>query len=312
MGSIFEFVCDREKTMGYLLLVLATGTNLVEHTFQKTYSKKHGNGGILFTAFVALFSFLFFLWKYLITDTCKTDFTMALLPYALAGAFCYCVASVAAYIAYQTGPFAITGLIFSFSIMLTSGFGIIFFDEPYSVWTFVAFALVIVSLLLIKAPKGKEDADQNRDDKKVSAIWLAAVIINLILSPAYSILVKWQQREFNNTVNNEFVLIAIGLSAAVLFAVGFAMAKKESKNIIKTCFPYASTAGLANGANNMLTIVLNTLFPLSVISPTRSIMTKAASLAIAYFVFKERFTVRQMIGIIVGVVAIVLLNVATM
>lgn len=308
--------------MGYFLMALSVGVSLAQTTLQKIYSNKHGNGGFLFTAFLSLFSFLFLLGRYIITDNCKTDFTMELLPYALAGAFCYCVASVASYLAYQTGPYGITGLIFSFSILITSIFGIILFDEPYTIWTFVGFGLIIVSLVLVYPPKkntiGKEKIEKNdtaenvkEKTNTVSIKWIIAVIINLILSPAYSILTRFQQKKFNDTVTNEFIMIAIGLSAIALFIVGFATAKKDSKSIVKSSFPYASTAGVANGLNNMLIALLYMLLPISIQSPTTSVMTKTASFCIAYFVFKERFILRQIIGIIVGIFAVVLINVAT-
>ena len=302
--------------MGYLCIMLTVAAAEIEHTLQKVYKKKHGGGApILFTSFVALFSFLFFLGKYLITDTAKGDFTPAIIPYALAGAFCYCVASVAACIAYQTGPFAITSLIFSFSIMITSAFGIILFNEAYSYLTFIGFALVIVSLVLVSPIKlgfKREEKRDNEPKKKVSKVWLITVILNTILSPSYSILVKLQQKTFDNTVNNEFIIIAIGLSAFVLLGTGIFMAKGEALKTIKTCAPFASIAGLSNGFNNMLGLVVNTLLPLSIISPTRSILSKLTTYSIAFFAFKERFTKRQVAGIVIGAVAVLLINVATL
>ena len=60
--------------MGYLCIMLTVAAAEIEHTLQKVYKKKHGGGApILFSSFVALFSFLFFLGKYLITDNAKGD-----------------------------------------------------------------------------------------------------------------------------------------------------------------------------------------------------------------------------------------------
>ena len=305
--------------MGYLFILLAVGAAEVEHTLQKTYKKKHGNGApILFTSFVALFSFLFFLGKYLITDTSKGDFTPAIIPYALAGAFCYCVASVAACIAYQTGPFAITSLIFSFSIMITSAAGIVFFEEAYSYLTFIGFALVVVSIILVSPIKlnfrrtPEQNAEKPTEKKKFSKVWLITVILNVVLSPTYSIITKLQQKTFDNTVNNEFIIMAIGISAFVLLGTGIFMAKGEALSTIKKCAPYAATAGVANGFNNMLGLILNTLLPLSIISPTRSIVSKLVTYSIAFFAFKERFSKRQIAGIVIGAVAVLLINIATL
>ena len=90
------------------------------------------------------------------------------------------------------------------------------------------------------------------------------------------------------------------------------MAKGEALKTIKTCAPFASIAGLSNGFNNMLGLVVNTLLPLSIISPTRSILSKLTTYSIAFFAFKERFTKRQVAGIVIGAVAVLLINVATL
>lgn len=296
--------------MGYLLILVVTGTTTLENVLKKSYSNKYGNGGFIFTAFVSLFSFLFFLAKYLFTDTNKGDFTTALIPYAIAGAFCYAIASIACYLAYQTGPFALTSLFFSFSIVVTSVLGIIFFNEPLTIWTIVALVLVVVSVILLKEPKQQEE--ENKSSKKRKFFWVAMVVTLLITNPAYSVIRKFQQNLFNNTVNNEFMLIALALSSIALFIIGFITAKKESFRVIKKSFPYASLSGISNGASNMLCILLDTLLPLSITSSTRAVLSKGASFALGHFLYKEKFVLKQIIGLIIGMIAIVLLNFAPM
>ena len=51
--------------MGYLLITVYTLLNVGESIFVRGYAKKHGTGGMLMNAIIALFASLFFL----ITDT---------------------------------------------------------------------------------------------------------------------------------------------------------------------------------------------------------------------------------------------------
>ena len=47
--------------MGYILIVVFTLLNLGESIAVRTYAKRHGSGGMLMNAIVALFAALFFL-----------------------------------------------------------------------------------------------------------------------------------------------------------------------------------------------------------------------------------------------------------
>ena len=47
----------------YLLILIRSGVGLFEGIFIKRYNTKHGKGGFLFTAIVALFSMAFFVYE---------------------------------------------------------------------------------------------------------------------------------------------------------------------------------------------------------------------------------------------------------
>lgn len=64
----------------YLLILTATLVHYGESAMMKIYNKKFTSGGFMFISVVSLFSALFFLFKYLIFDTVKTDFTPRSFP----------------------------------------------------------------------------------------------------------------------------------------------------------------------------------------------------------------------------------------
>ena len=68
--------------MGYLLIVVFTLLNLGESIAVRTYAKRHGNGGMLMNAIVALFAALFFL----VTDTGGFYAPIEMLPLAVINA----------------------------------------------------------------------------------------------------------------------------------------------------------------------------------------------------------------------------------
>ena len=198
-------------------------------------------------------------------------------------------------------------LILSYSIVITCGYGIIFLNEPASILTIIGFIIIAVSLFLVR---GKDDEKKEGEEKpKISFKWIICTALSVVLSALYGIVIREQQIRFNDTVSRECMIICLGFSALILFVVGIVRSKKESLTILKNCAPYAVAAGAANGATNLLSIVLNTMMAISISSPTRSVVKTAITFAYSYFILKEKFLPRQVVGIVLGVIATVLLNI---
>lgn len=296
--------------MPYLIILAATLTALTESATLKTYNRRHESGGFIFMSLISLAATLFFTLKYLITDTAKADFTPEVIPYALLAGVFYCAASFLTFLSLKYGSFAISMLILSYSIVITSGYGIIFLKEPAGPLTYVAFGLILVSLFLVRAKNDKDEND-GKEKKRVSAKWLVCIITSVISSGMYGVILREQQVQFNNTVTNECMIIAMAFSALTLFTIGiFTSKEKKILEIIKTSAPYALIAGTANGTTNMLSLTLHTMMPISVSAPTRSIVGTAANFTFSYFILKERFLPRQIIGVLLGAAAVVMLNLA--
>lgn len=77
-----------------------------------------------------------------------------------------------------------------------------------------------------------------------------------------------------------------------------------------TFVAYALIAGMANALTNTLSLLLYTMMPISVSSPTRSIVGTAVNFTFSYFILKEKFLPRQIIGVFLGASAVVMLNLA--
>lgn len=286
--------------MGYLLIAVETVTGLLEGILIKKYNEKHSDGGFVFTALLSFFSMLFFAGKALVTGA-GFNFDVALLPYALLGGALYCGASLLTYLALQYGSFAISMLILSYSLAFPILYGLFFLNEVATVFTYIGLAIIAVSLFLVRQPSSGEE-------KKFSFKWLVCISISVLGSGLFSVITKVQQVEFENAYDNEFMIISLAFSALFLFVVGIIKDGKKSLNVFKTGLPYAGLAGLSNGATNTLGLLVYLLLPLSISSPTAAATKSIVSFAVSYFIFKERFLKRQVVGVILGAVAIVFLN----
>ncbi len=289
--------------MVYLLMVVFACTSLTEGILIKQYNKKHEKGGFIFTAFVSVFGLVFMLVSNLVKGEGLPSFSLEILPYAIIGGILYCSASIFTYIALQCGSFAITMLVLSYSLVFSILYGIIFLEESGSFFTYIGFAAMALSIFLVR-----KKGDPNEPKKGFSLKWLIAMIISVLGSGLFSVVQRMQQIKFEKTMDSEFMIITYAFTAIALIIAGIIVDKKDCINIIKSGTPYAGAAGLANGATNLLSMVTNSLLALSIVVPTRSAIKTIISFLVSLFIFKEKFEKRQVVGVALGLVAVVLLN----
>jgi drug/metabolite transporter (DMT)-like permease len=207
------------------------------------------------------------------------------------------------FVAIKMGSLALTNLILAYNVIITSFYGVIFLHEPAGVLTYTGFAIMIFALFLLKSP------ESDGEGKKNSLLWFLFALFGMLTSAGYSIITKAAQVEFNNTNNNEFIIIAIGFSAIANFIIGLSVERRDAFKTLKTCGPYAAAAGVANGATNLLVILINSLIAISIATPTRSLMTKILNFVLGYFIFKEKYTKKQIIGLVLVCAAVVMINI---
>ena len=284
--------------------MLAVCTSLTEGLLIKQYNKKHEKGGFVFTAIISLFSMLFFLVFDLITDKKGLTFSVEMLPYAIAAGIVYCVASVLTFFALKYGSYALTMLILSYSLIFTTIYGLIFLNERVKVFTYIGFVLIALSLFFVRVQKTEED-----QQKKNLFLWLLFVFISVACAGMFGVIQRMQQIRFEDAVTREFMVIALGSATVISFGIGLYSDKKDCLQILKQGLPYAATAGVANGATNMLSMFVYTLMPISIVSPTSAGVKIVISFILSCLVFKEKFLKRQVLGVVLGGIAVVLLNI---
>lgn len=284
--------------MGYLLIVVFTLLNLGESIAVRTYAKRHGSGGMLMNAIVALFAALFFL----VTDTDGFYAPIEMLPLALINACLFGAGFYFTFISYRIGPFGLTRLLSGFSLLFSIFYGIFSLGEKPNVLTYIGIVAIFASMVLINYKKKGDD-----DEKGVSLKWFICIMTSVIANGFIAILTRMQQIRFNDACSNEFQFISIGGSFLILAVLGIILDRDKLPYILKHGSLYGLIGGVFNGAKNFLTLVIYTLLPLSVLSPMKTGLNMIATFAMALLYYKERYTKRQMIGVGLGVAAIILL-----
>lgn len=157
--------------------------------------------------------------------------------------------------------------------------------------------MLCLSLFLLNAKKEKT---------KVNVKWVIFLVMAFVGNGMCSTIQKFQQLNSAGLYKNEFMIIALAISALTMFVVSFFAEK--SKSDLKLLVKYSVPNGLFNGAVNFLILVLTGLIPNAILFPSVSAGGIALSCIMAILIYKEKLSLQQKIGYIIGTVSVILLN----
>ena len=285
--------------VGLLLIVASIFAHQIEAMTVKRYGDKKGAGGMFFNSFLCFFAVIYFV----ISDKGGFDFYKGIWIYAIINSIMFATGFYTMYIALREGPFGLSRLITSFTGIVSIIYGVAFLKEPFGLVQGICTVLIFASIFLMRYQK-QEDGES----KKFSLKWIISIILTFASNAAIGILGKIQQVKFDNVYKNEYLIITFLGSALWLFILGLIYERKSLKPTVKTGLLYGLVAGLCNGVANWLALVTNEFLNISISSPLKSGLSMVITFVVALLFYKEKFSVRQYVGVGIGVVAIVLMS----
>ncbi len=264
--------------------------------FQSVSRKNCKSGAFSFSFVCTLASAMFFVF----TAAFKLSFNISLLPYAIAFAMSFGMATVGIFFAIKTGSLSLTSLASSYSLIIPCIYGLIFLKETSSVFIYVGLVFLFLSFTLINVKKC---------DNKITALWVIYASMVFLGNGFCSTIQKMQQVAFNGAYKNEFMALSLLLiSVVLLFFVLF-----REKNIfiasVKEDFAWMVGCGLANGAVNLFVMILSGKMATSIMFPLISAGGIIATWIVSRLFYREKLTTYQNIGLVLGIVAVIFLNI---
>lgn len=282
--------------MNILLILLIVFGMSAQHITKKNYNvKMSGVGAITFSALSALVAALFFVFQI------KFPFSIdpAVLPYAVIFGVGYGSSVVCSVLAISCGSLSLTSLVISYSLIIPTLYGMIFLKEKISGFLIIGLVLLMVSLFLINFVKG---------ENKITLKWVIFVALAFFGNGICSTVQKVQQSDFGGKYKAEFMSIALLIVIVVLLSMAFLTEKKYIAPAIKKGGIPIAICGLANGAANLFAMILSLRMSASVMFP----LVSAGSIILTYFIsclwYKEKLSVMQNIGFVLGVASVIFLN----
>ena len=118
-----------------------------------------------------------------------------------------------------------------------------------------------------------------------------------------------QQIKFDNACTNEFQMISVDGSFVLLTLMSIFLDRDKLKNVLAHGTLYGLCAGLFNGAKNLISLVVFLFIPMFTASPMKIGAGITLTFVVSRVFFKEKYSVSQIIGVISGTVAILLLSI---
>lgn len=286
--------------MTYLLLTLAVVTATMQNIISKLYNVKVKNddNSYLFCSLSTFCAMLFFI----ATSGGNFDFDFSFIGYSLLFATSYSAATIGNYIALTCGPLSVTTLVIQCSLVMPTIYGIVILNERLKIFGYLGILLLILSLFLVNF--------KSSADGEISPKWLFWVSLGFIGNGMCSTTQKMQQLKFDGAYKNEFMIVALAIGTAVMLFMSL-KSERVPQNLLKsvsTSFKYAFFRGISNGALNFLVIIMTSLLPTAILFPVILAGSTVLTFVISLAFFKERLTLLQFIGYILGIISIIFIN----
>lgn len=216
--------------------------------------------------------------------------------------------------AIKTGPFGYSTVIINLSTGITALSGALFWDETLS-------ATKIIGLILMLACFFLAVDTSDSKDKKASIQWFIICIFALITCAGIGLLQKIHQTSEYKDELIQFLFVAFVISFVFSFVIYFLLKRKEKTflensdvtvkiNLRKILIPLAVVfivCGVCVALNNVFNLFLSGVVDSSVFFPIVNGVPLLSNLIISFVIFKEKLSVKQIVGLIIGIIAIICL-----
>ena len=224
------------------------------------------------------------------------SFDIKVLPYAVVYGVCY--------VLFTFGMLgALTALVKQIALVCVSVWGFVFWDTPLTLIGGIGIALIVISLSLCLLTKEKSGKDHS------AAKWMIFAIMIIVENSGCSIIQRYQQIAFNYDHKYMLMFFALLFSAACCVLISLRKDKTNWGIAVRTSWAAPALAGCGSALSNVfiLLMVKSNFSPL-ILYPGVAVGGLMLTVIVSLFFFREKLRPMQIAGLIVGAVALVLLN----
>lgn len=204
-------------------------------------------------------------------------------------------------LALSQGKTAVCATVYSFGFIVPTLSGTLFWNETISVFGYLGI-ITLIPILIISGTSPKK-----QDNKQTTKAFIIPLIIALLSSGGLGVMQKIHQKSDSASQMNTFLLLSFIF--AFIVSLIFTLALKKGQSLIdkKTAISSLSVGAIFSICNILNTYLAGVLDS-AVLFPVLNIGTILISLALSVIIYKEKLDKCDTIIIILGALAIILVN----
>ena len=235
--------------------------------------------------------------------TVQLDRTGVLLAIAYGVDLAACFMASAA--CYLCGPMSLTSIITNACVVLPIVVGCVWYDEVMTVAQILGCVLLAVTFLL-SGLGGKQKQG------KIALRWYPMVLLAFFLNGMGAVLLNIYGRVAGAAQRNSFLTVGYFLASVLLFAVFLTCPKQDRPKVTYLLRPafllFVVMSSMGSFIGNGILMSLNTALPASLLYPLVNGGIGVFVATASWVVFRETMTLSRLLTILVGLSAIVVLN----
>jgi uncharacterized membrane protein len=205
--------------------------------------------------------------------------------------------------AYQTGSVSLTAFVKQLSLIAVAFWGFIFWGNPIELNIILGIVLIIVALYLCFNPS------KNNQSGGITLKWCIFALMLLTGNAGCSIIQKYQQLAFDGNFGNTLMFFGTLISFVISLILYLKGKGCTFKDISPKTIVFPIIGGISSALLNLLILLLiSSPLSESIIFPGIAVGGLVITTLFSVIVYKEKLKSIQWIGLFIGTIAIVLLN----
>ena len=289
----------------YLLMCVS----IVFTTLNGTLLHKFSNRGLKNTGDIYLFnSMINFVWSIILfilaylTGGLQLD--AATMMFGLIYAVILCGYQLFKCLSLASGPISLTTLIANCAFLITTAYAFFIDKEPVSLIQLIGIVILLGSLLFCINPK----SNKSNDTMKITLRWLIFAISLFFAGGGVGIIYRVFGKSDvaqNATSMLFFAAITSSLILFILAHITNGIIKCPKPQLSKTPLKYALLCGITGCIYIRMNLSLSAVIPSVIFFPVSNGATVILSSVVGWLLFKEKLSRSQIIGIVLGIIAII-------
>ena len=225
-----------------------------------------------------------------------------ILPYSVGYGVGYTFFTLGILGALRNGSTSVTALVKQLALVGVSIWGFLFWQTPVTVISVIGLILIVISLVLcLLKPEEKKGYSL--------AKWAFYAVLITIGNAGCSIIQRYQQNAFDYQYKAAFMLFGVFFSSLVCLGIGLRSQRRDWGKALRRGWYGPCLAGASSAFANTCTLILiKRQMSSTIIYPGIAVGGLILTTLISFFFFREHLRPLAWIGLAVGAVALVLLN----